>query len=108
MKTTTSTSVWVIRQTVEYYSTVNGNILEDKYSSIFTDRSFGSESIAKSTLKRGIDEVFGGDHVHVERIDDFTVKHIVDAEEYVITRFEVVESTEVILDGRPIALLPRD
>ncbi len=102
------TTVWVIRQTVECYSVVNGNILENTYSNIFTDRTFGSESLAKSTLKRGIDEVYGGGNDRMERIDDFTVKHIIDSEEYVITRFEAVESTAVILNGRPVALLPRD
>jgi hypothetical protein len=106
MKTTTSTSAWCIQKTVEYYSVVNGNILEGKYSNIFTEQLFGSESIAKSTLKRGIDESYMGDCV--ERIDDFMVKEIVGSEGYLITRFEVVESTAAILNGRPIALLPRD
>lgn len=98
MKTATSTSVWFIQKTVEYY--------EGKYSNIFTDQPFGSESIAKSTLKRGIDEAYTGDCV--ERIDDFTVKEMVGSESYVITRFDVVESTAVILNGKPVALLPRD
>jgi hypothetical protein len=101
-------SAWVIRQTVEYYSTVNGNILEGKNVDTFTERLFDSESLAKSTLKRGIDEIYGVDCDGMERIDDFTVKHLIDSEEYVITRFEVVECEAVILKGGLIALPPRD
>lgn len=89
--------VFSIRQTAKRYK---NNVLEEKGSEVIQTMLSEPEDEIKEKLKRSVDRMFDlefglEESNDIERVDDFTIKEILGPDEYIISKWEIIEHSLV-------------